>query len=178
MDDLTQLALAAGDGDRAALERFVQVAQPDVWRLCSHLVGGNQADDLCQEAFVRAIGGLGRFRGDSSARTWLMSITRHTCIDSIRATQRRRGLAARLSSHPQESSPSREGEVELDALLSSLEQDRRVAFVLTQLIGLSYQDAAEVCDCPIGTIRSRVARARADLLVAVEPRKDRRSAGE
>lgn len=56
--------------------------------------------------------------------------------------------------------------VELDDVLATLDEDRRSAFVLTQLLGYSYQEAAEVCGCPVGTIRSRVARARGDLIEA------------
>jgi RNA polymerase sigma-70 factor (ECF subfamily) len=56
--------------------------------------------------------------------------------------------------------------VDLTALLPALDGDRREAFVLTQIVGLSYAEAAEVCDCPVGTIRSRVARARAELINA------------
>jgi RNA polymerase sigma-70 factor (ECF subfamily) len=60
-----------------------------------------------------------------------------------------------------------EDNVVLEELIRSLDDDRREAFVLTQTLGLSYADAAEVCDCPIGTIRSRVARARDDLITAM-----------
>jgi RNA polymerase sigma-70 factor (ECF subfamily) len=62
------------------------------------------------------------------------------------------------------------GHQEVDRLLATLELDRRNAFVLTQLLGMSYAEAAEVCGVPVGTIRSRVARARADLLGVVERR--------
>jgi len=58
--------------------------------------------------------------------------------------------------------------VAVRALIAGLEPERREAFVLTQIIGLSYAEAADVCDCPLGTIRSRVARARADLVAALE----------
>ncbi|MEY2463136.1 MAG: polymerase sigma-70 factor, subfamily, partial [Acidimicrobiaceae bacterium] len=58
--------------------------------------------------------------------------------------------------------------VDLAALLPSLDADRREAFVLTQIVGLSYAEAAEVCACPVGTVRSRVARARAELISSSE----------
>ncbi len=64
------------------------------------------------------------------------------------------------------------GPVELDALVAALDPDRREAFVLTQLLGLRYDEAAEVCGCPIGTIRSRVARARLDLAAALSADSD------
>ena len=66
--------------------------------------------------------------------------------------------------------------VALRALLAELDPDRREAFVLTQVVGLSYAEAAEVCGCPVGTIRSRVARARDHLVAALGVRRDTGSA--
>lgn len=167
MDDLTRLALAAGDGDRVALTAFVRATQADVWRLCAHLGGFDRADDLTQETFERALRSLPAFEGRSSARTWLLSIARRTCADSIRRRVRRRHLLARLGPAADEAA-DHAGAVDLDTLVGGLDQDRRVAFVLTQLLGLSYAAAAEVCECPVGTIRSRVARAREDLVDGLE----------
>jgi len=173
VDELTRLALEARAGDRAALEAFVRRAQPDVWRLCAHLGGRDEADDLTQEAFVRAIGALPAFRAESSARTWLLVIARRTCADGVRRAVRRRRLLDRLgrsaAAEPDAASADARtaGEAiagDLDGLVARLDADRRAAFVLTQVLGLSYHEAAEVCGCPVGTIRSRVARARADLV--------------
>ena len=163
MDELSRLACSAGDGDRVALAAFVRRSQPEVWRLCRHLVGAASADDVTQEVYLRAIPALRSFRAESSARTWLLSIARHTAVDAIRREQRRRrvglGRAAAL--------PDPAGAHAVEALLSVLEPDRREAFVLTQLVGLTYAEAAEVAGVPIGTIRSRVARAREQLVDAV-----------
>ncbi len=172
MDDLTRLALDAGDGDRHALASFVRSSQAEVWRMCAHLVDRQSADDLTQEVYLRAVPALARFRGDSSARTWLLTITRRTCVDAIRRNVRQRRLVDRLrtQSHELEAlspDPAEDDVRDLDALVAGLEHDRRMAFVMTQVIGLSYGEAAEVCDVPIGTIRSRVSRARADLLDAL-----------
>jgi RNA polymerase sigma-70 factor, ECF subfamily len=168
VDDLTALALAAGRGERAALEVFVARTQADVWRLCAHLGDPDHADDLTQEVYERALRALPRFRGDAPARAWVLSIARRTCADDIRRRTRRRALADRLvrRSHP-EHEPDLTGATDLAALLDQLDPDRREAFVLTQVLGLSYAEAAAACDCPIGTIRSRVARGRADLLDAM-----------
>lgn len=163
MEELTRLALRARDGDREALERFIRLSQGDVWRLCAHLGGRDEADDLTQETFLRAIGALASFRGDSSARTWLLVIARRTCVDSVRRAIRRRRLVERIGPADLES-PDLSGGTDLDALVDNLEVDRRLAFVLTQVLGLPYAEAAEICGCPIGTIRSRVARARSDLI--------------
>ena len=172
MDDLTRLALAARDGDRAALGAFVRQSQAEVWRLCAHLVDRATADDLTQDVYVKAMRGLGRFRGDATARTWLLAIAHHTCADALRRRHRRRDLFDRVTSGASRgaATPDASGEVELTELLLALDDDRRAAFVLTQLLGLGYAEAAEVCGVPIGTIRSRVARARGTLVTALDER--------
>ena len=164
VDPLTRLAMAARDGDRAALATFVERSQADVWRFCAHQLGREHADDATQETFLRAIGALRSFRGESSVRTWLLCIARRVCADVIRRTVRRRNLFRRVTAQPHERSSAPRVEADLDDLLGGLGPDRRQAFVLTQVLGLSYDEAAEVCGCPIGTIRSRVARARAELV--------------
>lgn len=172
MDELTRLALAAGRGDRRALEAFVRRSQPDVWRLCAHLTDRGAADDLTQDTYLRALGALGRFRGDASARTWLLSIARRACADHVRRAVRRRSLLERVrgtvDAGTDGTTPDRTGEIDVDAAVAGLGADRRDAFVLTQVLGLSYEEAAAVCDCPVGTIRSRVSRARADLVRALD----------
>ncbi|GAB3880939.1 sigma-70 family RNA polymerase sigma factor [Kibdelosporangium lantanae] len=162
---VTQWAFAARAGDRAALERFVRATQRDVWRFVAHLGDVRTADDLAQETYLRALGGLARFEGRSSARTWLLSIARRVVADQIRAAKVR-PRTTDLDEWVEESTGF-EDNVVLEELVRSLDPDRREAFVLTQTLGLSYADAAEVCECPIGTIRSRVARARDDLITAV-----------
>ena len=94
VDELTRLFLAARDGDRTALLQAIRASQADVWRLACHLVGPNEADDVTQDTFVRAWRALPAFRGDSSARTWLLAIARRACADAVRRTVRRRRLAA------------------------------------------------------------------------------------
>lgn len=169
MEDLTALALAAGRGDRVALERFVRMSYPDVWRFCAHLAGSDNADDLAQDTFVRVIPALRSFEGRSSARTFVLAIARRACVDWIRRRQRRSRLMGRLASQPLDvASPAGASHVELDLLVTELDPERREAFVLTQVLGLSYAEAAEVCGCPVGTIRSRVARARMDLMGRLE----------
>lgn len=169
MEDLTALAVRAGHGDRAALTRLVRASQPDVYRYCQHLAGADAAADLTQETFVRAIKALPRFEARSSARTWLFAIARRTCADWVRSQQRQARLRDRLRGSRDLVTEPASGRVELDLLLSSLDDDRREAFVLTQVVGLSYVEAADVCGCAIGTIRSRVARARLQLLREVDP---------
>lgn len=167
-DDLTRLALAAGGGDQVALEAFVRRAQRVVWRLHAHLVDRASADDLTQDTFVRAMRALGSYRGDSPAQTWLLSIARRAAADEIRSRQRRRRLLGRIERR-HDAEPDHAGWCAgNDLIVEILDPDRRVAFVLTQLLGLTYAETAEVCDCEVGTIRSRVARARSQLIDALE----------
>ncbi len=168
-DRITGLAFAAARGDRQALESFVKATQKDVWRFVSYLSDAGRADDLTQETFIRAIGALPRFSGRSTARTWLLSIARRVVVDQIRHERARPPSAFRSAADSVTEIPvgeRYEDRVEWDMLINDLEESRREAFLLTQFLGLSYADAAEVCKCPVGTIRSRVARARDDLMQA------------
>ena len=164
-DEQTDLARRAGRGDRAAAEQFVALTAVDVWRLCAHLVDADSADDLVQSTYERALPALRRFRGDSSAKTWLLTIARRVCADEIRTRTRRRRSESQLVASRSVGVSVVDGSDQraLEALLGELSADRREAFVLTQMVGLRYDEAAEVLGCAIGTIRSRVARARADL---------------
>lgn len=162
MDELSSLLATARAGDEDALTKFIRTSQPEVWRFCAHLVGRELADDATQQTYVAAWRALGAFRGDSSARTWLFAIARRTALELARRQVR----AAQLDSVVPEPSrsPNPESWTELDQLLNKLDDERRMALLLTQVFGLSYAEAAEVCLCPVGTIRSRVARAREQLL--------------
>jgi RNA polymerase sigma-70 factor, ECF subfamily len=161
-DPLRDDARRAGGGDGAAFERLVRSTQADVWRLCSHLGSREAADDLAQETYLRAWRSLPSFRGDSSVRTWVLAIARRVAADHIRAAGRLRRLATLPPGDGVH--PDGTGVVDVDLLLQGLDDDRRLAMYLTQVLGLSYAEAAAVCDCPIGTIRSRVARARQELV--------------
>lgn len=165
MDALSRLAFAARSDEQARAE-FVVAAYPEVWRFCAALAGRDTADDLAQETFVRAVRGIGGFRGEASARTWLLAIARHACADELRGRVRRARRArerAAAPAAPATAPDASEASVVAD-LLGRLGPNRRAAFALTQLLGLSYEEAGAVCACPPGTIRSRVARARAELV--------------
>lgn len=175
VDDATQLLLAAGDGDTAAFGAFVRATQADVWRFCAHQVDVQAADDLAQDVYVRVAGSMHGFRGDAPARTWLMTITRRVCADHLRGAVRRRRHETPTSPdelqdrHDLVAAPdARDVSSDLERLLAHLSPERREALVLTQVLGFSYADAADAVGVPIGTIRSRVARARADLVTVLD----------
>jgi RNA polymerase sigma-70 factor, ECF subfamily len=183
VDPLTRLAVDAASGNAEARDALVRATYADVWRLCASLVDRQSADDLAQESFIRAMRGLSRFRGDSSARTWLVAVARHTCMDELRTLDRRRrrdGARTALRRDREPAVPDASETSTVDDLLGRLEPHRRAAFFLTQHLSFSYAEAAAICECPVGTIRSRVARARVDLLAllsaeaADDPGADRR----
>ncbi|WP_327101520.1 RNA polymerase sigma factor SigC [Nocardia vinacea] len=181
-DETTQLALAAARGDRQALEAFIRATQKDVWRLLAHLTELSRADDLTQETYLRALGSIKRFEGRSSARTWLLSIARRVVVDQVRMAVARPSIAQGVDwvAAADRQMGRHDGLadiVELKLLLEDLSVERREALVLTQVLGLSYAEAAAVCGCPVGTVRSRVARAREDLVAATRFGGKRRANG-
>ncbi|KOG13491.1 RNA polymerase sigma factor [Streptomyces viridochromogenes] len=170
-ESTTAWALAARGGDPDATDRFVRSLHRDVVRYVAHLSADPQAaDDLAQDTFLRALGSLHRFEGRSSARAWLLSIARRAVIDSHRYAAARPRLCdtddwTLMAERAQPTGlPGFDDGIALLDLLDALPDERREAFVLTQLVGLPYAEAAAMSDCPVGTVRSRVARARATLV--------------
>ncbi|MEV0011554.1 sigma-70 family RNA polymerase sigma factor [Streptomyces sp. NPDC047973] len=170
-ETVTRIALAARDGDPVKADRFVRELHHDVRRYVAFLSADPQAaDDLTQEVFLRALTALTGFEGRSSARTWLLSIARRTVADSLRRAASRprlsdRGDWQRAAEQTRiHHVPGFEEGVALAELLSTIPVARREAFVLTQLLGYPYAEAATVLGCPVGTVRSRVARARHALM--------------
>lgn len=170
--EITAWALAAGRGDRDAAARFIRATQPRVHRFLAALVSPSEADDLAQETYLRAMRSLPSFAARSSASTWLLAIARRVAVDHVRAATVRPRTVPLLDDYdvPDARRDGFDREVVLKRLIAGLPADRREAFVATQLLGLSYAEAAEVCGCPVGTIRSRVARAREDLVLGVNGR--------
>lgn len=133
-----------------------------MWRFAYHLTRNRDlADEAAQETWARAVRSLPRFRGDSAVLTWLLAIARHVVAGLIRDKYRR----------PPEMAPTpawtSTALVELEAEIARLPAPLAEALVLTQVVGLRYEEAAEVMGVAIGTIRSRVFRARAALVEAL-----------
>lgn len=178
---VTGLALAAKAGDRSAAAAFVRATQQQVYRFLTYLANPRDAEDLTQETFLRAMRALPQFAARSSASTWLYSIARRVAADHHRSAAARPKITdvPDLGAAVDAAIPGSrfEEQVALRELLDDLPADRRLAFVATQVLGLSYAEAAELCDCPVGTIRSRVARAREDLVAALHSGGHRPSRG-
>jgi RNA polymerase sigma-70 factor (ECF subfamily) len=169
-DEITDDAFLAARGDRAAAERFVSATRAQLRHVLISLSNPGIADDLMQETYLRAFAALPGYAGRSPARWWLLAIARRVAADHLRVHARRPRVVHVedwIAERNSVSVPDHGQEVVLGSLFDGLEPLRREAFVLTRVIGLSYRHAAEVCGCEVGTIRSRVSRARADLTAAL-----------
>lgn len=158
-----RLAVLARDGDAVAFDDLCRLLADDIWRYCYALLGDReQAFDATQDTLLRAVRGIRRWRGDAPVRVYLLVMARRAVADLLRGEQRRRRLVspAETGDPP---TPAETGAVELVELIDQLDPDQRQAFVLTRVLGLQYDEAAEVAGVAIGTIRSRVHRARARL---------------
>jgi RNA polymerase sigma-70 factor, ECF subfamily len=151
-------------GDLGAFETLVRDYQADVWRFAYHFTRDRQlAEDVTQESFLRAFRFLHTFRGDSKFTSWLFRIARNCAMDAIR---RRAGQQSREHALPL-GPPDAEARAELHAALSSVSPEHREPFLLIEVFGLSYQEAADVLNIRVGTVKSRMHRARHAMMAAL-----------
>ena len=154
--------------DAKSLEREVLSFLPALRAFARSLTRNRtEADDLVQETLLKALSNIDKFDPGTNLRAWLFTILRNTYYTEIRKRRRESDGLAQLSQQDTNVGPSQEWSVTLSSLkdaLSHLPDDQREALVLVGAAGLSYEEAAEVCGCALGTIKSRVNRARAKLL--------------
>ncbi|MFJ9552268.1 RNA polymerase sigma factor [Nocardiopsis sp. NPDC101807] len=164
--ELTALAMRAKEGARDALDSLFTRTRDDVARFIARRVDPSWVDDLTQETFSRALRGLDHYAGRAPVRAWLFSVARHTVADRYRAQSRIPRHEA-VDGWAEEGVCAHQGRFDeyfaLLSLLEDLPEDRRTAFVLTQIQGMPYAEAARAVGAPVGTVRSRVARGRRDL---------------
>jgi RNA polymerase sigma-70 factor (ECF subfamily) len=168
MDETAVVDRARG-GDAAAFELLVRRHTDAVWRLARSSLGdAHAAEDATQETFLKAYRSLGSFRGDAAVRTWLLSICHRTCLD----VHRRAGAATQVVSldearHARTRADSIELRLTIDHTVSRLPDNERIAFTLVDMLGHSSEDAAAVVGVPASTMRSRVGRARRQVIEAI-----------
>ena len=175
-DNDQQLVQRVQKGDKAAFDLLVRKYQHRVLKLVGRFVNDSaEAEDVAQEAFLKAYRALPAFRGDSAFYTWLYRIAINTAKNALVAN-RRRPVDFDLDlqdpdQHDRQSmlkdADTPEGVLLTDEIrgvveraLEQLPEDLRTAIVLRELEGLSYEEIAEAMDCPVGTVRSRIFRAR------------------
>ncbi len=162
-----RLLARARQGDVGAFEELVRTYQADVFRFAWHLTRDRtMAEDVAQDSFLRAFRFMKTYRGDSKFSSWLMRITRNCAMDALRRQK------SHLTRH--ENERPRAGSVadpiaraELAHALGSISDDHREPFLLIEVFGLSYQETADVLGVRVGTIKSRMHRARQALCAAL-----------
>ena len=174
-----ELAERAKAGDQSAFEQLVLDNQNRVYALALRLCGDREeAADLAQEAFVKAWKGLSSFQGESSFATWVYRLTTNVCIDHLRKKKRREGVEPAVSLDGEDSGWAEPADRDSDPqlILERSERGRALArglarlpdwqrrvLVLRELSGLSYQEIADTLGVDLGTVKSRIARARLSL---------------
>jgi RNA polymerase sigma-70 factor, ECF subfamily len=171
-----QLVQRVQKGDRSAFDLLVLKYQHRVLKLVSRFVNNTaEAEDVAQDAFLKAYRALPSFRGESAFYTWLYRIAINTAKNSLVANRRRPvDFDLDLQDPDQFERHARLAEVDtpervllteeirqvVEGAMEQLPEDLRTAIVLRELDGLSYEEIAEAMDCPVGTVRSRIFRAR------------------
>ena len=183
------LVARARKGDRRAFDLLVLKYQHRVQRLIARYIRDpDQVFDLAQETFIKAYRALERFRGDSAFYTWIYRIAVNTAKNQL-ASDARGGYMVSLNSGgsdesdepmmepqalrdggtPDALAATEELRAAIDRAISDLPEDLRTALTLREMEGLSYDEIAAVMDCPIGTVRSRIFRAREAIEQSIEP---------
>ena len=176
VDTDRQLVDTVLSGNKNAFDMLVLRHQHKVYSLVSRFVSDSaEAEDICQEAFIKAYRSLSSFRGDSAFYTWLYRIAINTAKNYV-LSRKRRPLASDLQledaeisegnnalkdiANPESNLVTQKLKKAIFDAIEELPDDLRMAFTLREFSGLSYEDITEVMGCPVGTVRSRIFRAR------------------
>jgi RNA polymerase sigma-70 factor, ECF subfamily len=190
-----ELVARAQRGDKRAFELLVEKYQRKLGRLLSRFIRDpSEVEDVTQEAFIKAYRALPAFRGDSAFYTWLYRIGINTAKNYLMALGRRAPTSTEVEAEeaegfeegeqlrdintPESVLLSNEIAQTVNSTIEQLPEELRTAIQLREIEGMSYEDIARVMDCPIGTVRSRIFRAREAIAEQLRPllgtRKDKR----
>ncbi len=170
-----ELVRAAAGGDTEAFERLVRTYENKIYHLALRMCGSaDEAADIAQEAFLAAWRGLPSFRGEAGFATWLYRLTSNAAIDYLRRQKKQRGDmslddeelgldAVDSGPSPQETAEGSELRSAVAAGFNQLSEGHRQVLVLREIQGLSYEEIASVLELDIGTVKSRISRARSSL---------------
>lgn len=158
-----RLMLALADGDLASLGELYRRHMPKVHDLCCRLTGGEAADDLVQETFLRVLRHRRGFRGEARFSTWIYRIARNVCLDHLRANRQRaarerRGVVADNAVRAEPREPPDELPA-LERALARLAPEKREVLILSRYYDLDNTEVAEILGCSVGAVKVRVHRA-------------------
>jgi len=160
-------------GDLSAFESLVRAYQGDVWRFAYHLTrNASMADDVSQEAFLRVYRGIRSYRGPARFSSWLLRIVRNCAIDAYRKTRKETVAAEEDRASRKDLAsldpPDQEERARINDAIRRLPMPLREPFVVIEILGFTYEEASAVLGTRIGTIKSRMHRARAALMEALQ----------
>jgi RNA polymerase sigma-70 factor, ECF subfamily len=174
-----EIIVRARAGDLRAFEWLVRAYQADAWRFAYHLTRDRAvAEDVTQDAFLRAWRGIGSYKGQAKFTSWLLRIVRNCAVDAYRKTRRETpvgggeetGAAADRGGEPSEESGERarsDERTRIHQAIRGLPMALREPFVVIEVLGFTYQEASVILDTRVGTVKSRMHRARAALIEAL-----------
>lgn len=174
------------NGDREAFGELVSIYEQQVYSIAFRFMGNHEdASELAQEAFVRAFRGIGRFRGEASFKTWIYHIVANVCRDELRKLKRQPTVSlnnpivtdegeitreqADWTMVPERIYESKELQETVQELLNQMTPEYRQVLILRELQGFTYEEIASTLECSLGTVKSRINRARKalrDLILA------------
>ncbi len=170
-------------GDIQAFEKLVDLYERDAYNIAYRFIGNHEdACDISQEAFIRVYRGIKGFKGKASFRTWLYRIIANLCYDELRkrrhpVTSIERSDGTSMYHEIPDPGPGPEDRMEsmelqevLQQALSGLSEGHRMIIILRDIEGLSYGEIGKILGIPMGTVKSRISRARAELKVALSER--------
>ncbi len=178
MNDLEQKLLKnAQKGDIEAFEKLIEKHQKMVYNIAFRMMGNREdAYDMSQEVFIRVFNAIGRFKGNAAFSTWIYRITKNVCLDEHRKRKNKNTLSidkelegeqGSIQRQLRDDSPSPEEIFEKKAMkktiqeaINNLPDQHKIVIILRDIKGFSYQEIAKIIECPEGTVKSRINRAR------------------
>ncbi|NLY63900.1 MAG: RNA polymerase sigma factor RpoE [Alcaligenaceae bacterium] len=181
-----QLVARVQQGDKRAFDLLVLKYQRKIMRLLSRMLNNqSKVEDIAQETFIKAYRALPQFRGDSAFYTWLYRIAINTARNWLSSNQRKMMVSDTFETKEGETFSQSDNLIDIDTpesrmvskeiahtvnqAIGDLPEDLRTAIVLREIEGMSYEEIAQTMDCPIGTVRSRIFRAREAIAARLRP---------
>lgn len=188
-DNEKALVERAKSGDIEAFEKLIEGCQKKVFNIAFRMIGNyDDANELAQEVFLKAFRSIKKFKGDSLFSTWIYKVTANVCLDEIRRRKNKFIYSldeeveygdGELKRQIPDNAPTPDVEVEINEIknvvnksIQELPKDYKSIIILRDIQGLSYDEISKIFDCPEGTVKSRINRARQALKKILQGKKE------